>query len=70
MQCDNADVNPEETHVFLESCSDTGDRCIAGWAHQVGEGRFLGLTPGHTATVINHPMMKRLIVQSVNWLKT
>ena len=62
------DVNPEETHVFLESFSDRGDKCIAGWTHKVGKGRFLGLTPGHTAGVINHPMMKKLIFQSVKWL--
>jgi type 1 glutamine amidotransferase len=62
------DVDPAKTHVFLESKGEDGSKCIAGWTHETGKGRFLGLTPGHTAKVINHPMMKRLILQSVEWL--
>lgn len=62
------DVNPEDTHVFLESRSPQGETTISGWTHQVGQGRFLGLTPGHTRQVISHPGMQRLIRQSVEYL--
>jgi type 1 glutamine amidotransferase len=34
----------------------------------MGKGRFVYLSPGHTPDALNHPMMQRLIRNSVNWL--
>ena len=62
------DVDPAETRVLLESNSPTHGVQIAGWTHPVGEGYFLGLTPGHTKPVLAHPAMQKLIRQSVVWL--
>ena len=39
-----------------------------GWWREMGQGRFVYLSPGHTPEALNHPMMQRLIRNSARWL--
>jgi type 1 glutamine amidotransferase len=41
---------------------------VAGWWQEIGKGRMVFFSPGHTAEVMNHPMMQRLYQNAVRWL--
>ena len=43
---------------------------IAGWWNEVGRGRMVYISPGHTAAVMNHPTMQRLYGNAVRWVLT
>jgi type 1 glutamine amidotransferase len=43
-------------------------RAIAGWWREIGKGRVVFFSPGHTAEVMRHPMMQRLYQNAVRWL--
>lgn len=55
------DVSADATEVFLESEAAEHGRLISGWMHHYGDGTFVGLTPGHTAQVMTHPMMTAVL---------
>ena len=41
---------------------------IAGWWQEIGKGRVVFFSPGHTAEVMRHPMMQRLYRNAARWL--
>ncbi|MFH1571129.1 MAG: ThuA domain-containing protein [Gemmatimonadota bacterium] len=56
----------ERTDLLLAATSAVGTGA-AGWAHEVGRGRVAALTPGHTAAVLMHPMMLKLLGNAARW---
>ena len=58
--------DPED--LLMRNISDANAAAPAGWAREIGKGRFVYLAPGHTPEALGHPMMQRLIRNSVNWL--
>lgn len=58
----------DRDHLLLRNISDANKSAPAGWWREIGEGRFCYLAPGHTPQALGHPMMQRLIRNSVNWL--
>jgi type 1 glutamine amidotransferase len=43
-------------------------RAIAGWWQEVGKGRVVFFSPGHTAETMRNPNMQRLYRNAVRWL--
>jgi len=43
------------------------ERYVAGWSKQVGDGRLVFLTPGHTADIFDCPEYIQLIQNSLEW---
>ena len=64
------DLDENGTTVLLEADSGEYGGVPAGWAHSIGEGRVVVLTPGHTIEVLQHPMMQRLMLNSFAWFKS
>ncbi|WP_041801545.1 ThuA domain-containing protein [Flagellimonas ruestringensis] len=58
----------EPDQLLLRNISDANKSAPAGWWREVGKGRFVYLAPGHTPEALGHPMMVRLIRNSVRWL--
>ncbi len=58
----------DREHLLLRSMSRGNDMAPAGWWREPGEGRFVYLAPGHTPSALRHPMMQRLIRNSIRWL--
>jgi hypothetical protein len=58
----------DQEHLLLRSLSRDNQQAAAGWWREMGKGRFCYLSPGHTPEALNHPMMQRLIRNSVRWL--
>lgn len=61
-------MDESETNVFLESRSPEHGRFPQGWAHEFGDGKVVVLVPGHATATIEHPMINRLIQNSLDWL--
>ncbi|MFP4661562.1 MAG: ThuA domain-containing protein [Halanaerobiales bacterium] len=61
------EVDQEDTTPVLKAESDEFGFSIAGWVHPYKEGRVCCITPGHTLEVLDHEMMKRIIIASVEW---
>jgi uncharacterized protein len=40
---------------------------VGAWAHAVGNGRVVGLTPGHTEAALGNPQMIRLLKNASKW---
>ncbi len=40
---------------------------VGVWAHECGNGRVVGITPGHTTEVLLSDGMLRLLRNAVNW---
>jgi type 1 glutamine amidotransferase len=40
---------------------------IGAWAHSVGKGKVVGMTPGHTTEALGNPQMIRLMQNAANW---
>jgi type 1 glutamine amidotransferase len=59
-------LDAARTDLLLTSTSAVGTGA-AGWAHQASLGRVVSLTPGHTAGIIAHPMMLKLIDNAARW---
>lgn len=59
-------VDAARTDLLLTSTSGVGT-AAAGWAHEAGQGRVCSLTPGHTAEVLGHAQMKRLLDNAARW---
>lgn len=55
-------------HLLMRNISKANATAPAGWWRELGEGRFCYLAPGHTPEALEHPMMQRLIRNSVRWL--
>ncbi|MCZ2077354.1 MAG: ThuA domain-containing protein [Bryobacteraceae bacterium] len=58
----------DREHLLLRSMARNNAAAAAGWWRELGQGRFVYLSPGHTPEALNHPMMQRLIRNSANWL--
>ena len=58
----------DREHLLLRSLAKDNLAAEAGWWREVGKGRFCYLAPGHTTEALTHPMMQRLIRNSVRWL--
>lgn len=44
-----------------------GEEYVAGWSKQVGEGRLVFLTPGHTPEIFDNAEYRTLIKKSMEW---
>jgi uncharacterized protein len=40
---------------------------VGAWAHSVGKGKVVGMTPGHTEDALGNPQMIRLMKNASNW---
>lgn len=60
-------VDEAETEVFLTSSSKEGTS-IAGWRHQVEQGRVLCLTPTHTEEGFKNQTFQAYFVECAEWL--
>lgn len=60
--------NLDDEHLLLRSMSQENAITEAGWWNEVGKGRVVYLAPGHTREALMHPMMQRLIRNSLNWI--
>lgn len=60
-------VDEQDTEVFLKSSSEHG-AAVAGWRHQMGEGKVLCLTPAHTKEGFENEDFRTLFIQAVKWL--
>jgi len=58
----------DREHLLLRSIAPDNLQSEAGWFRDVGQGRLAYLAPGHTPEALGHPMMQRLIRNSLNWL--
>jgi type 1 glutamine amidotransferase len=53
---------------FMLSVSEGNAAVVAGWRQEIGSGRTVALTPGHTLEAATNPNMTRLIKNAVKWL--
>jgi type 1 glutamine amidotransferase len=58
----------DREHLLLRNISKANKSAPAGWWRELGKGRFVYLAPGHTPEALGHPMMQRLIRNSMRWL--
>jgi hypothetical protein len=58
----------DKEHLLLRTIAKDNTAAAGGWWREMGKGRFVYLSPGHTQEVLEHPMMQRLIRNSINWL--
>jgi type 1 glutamine amidotransferase len=58
----------DRSHLLLRSIAKDNTEAPAGWWNELGKGRFCYLAPGHTAEVLAHPMMQRLMRNAANWV--
>jgi type 1 glutamine amidotransferase len=58
----------DREHLLMRSIARDNLESQAGWWREVGQGRFVYLAPGHTPEALGHPLMQRLIRNSLNWL--
>jgi type 1 glutamine amidotransferase len=55
-------------NLLLRNISKGNQSAAAGWWREVGEGRFVYLSPGHTPEALAHPMMQRLVRNAMRWI--
>ncbi len=58
----------DREHLLLRTIAEDNRAAAGGWWREMGEGRFVYLSPGHTVEALNHPMMQRLIRNAARWL--
>ena len=58
----------DREHLLMRNISAGNKSAPAGWWRKLGRGRFVYLAPGHTPEALGHPMMQRLIRNSLRWL--
>ncbi len=58
----------DREHLLLRNISKGNESAAAGWWRELGAGRFVYLSPGHTPEALGHPMTQRLIRNSIRWL--
>ena len=56
----------DEVQVLGTTTSQHGEQ-VGIWAHEVGNSRVVGITPGHTTEVLTHPEMVKLIKNAIQW---
>jgi uncharacterized protein len=59
-------LDDSQADVFLTTSSVNGEQ-PGGWRREVGRGRVVVLTPGHTLDVWLHPSYQALLVNSLKW---
>ncbi|RJX41551.1 hypothetical protein D3P09_06185 [Paenibacillus pinisoli] len=59
-------VDTSRTDVLLLSTS-KHVTAAGGWAHSVGQGRVVALTPGHTTDALGNPQMVQLMKNGSDW---
>lgn len=62
-------IDVSEVDIFMCGDDPTHAGTIAGWCKEIGLGRTVSVTPGHTFDIADNPNMIRLIQNSINWLK-
>ena len=58
----------DREHLLLRTIAEDNRAAAGGWWREMGKGRFVYLSPGHTVEALNHPMMQRLIRNAARWL--
>jgi hypothetical protein len=58
----------DREHMFLRTIAPDNLAAPGGWWRDMGKGRFVYMSPGHTPEALGHPMMQRLIRNSMRWL--
>lgn len=56
----------DKTNVLATTQSQHGEQ-VGVWTHECGNGRVVGITPGHTTEVLLSDGMLRLLRNAVNW---
>ncbi|RCW77197.1 ThuA domain-containing protein [Saliterribacillus persicus] len=62
MHCDQ-----DQTNVFLTSASEYGEQ-VAGWYHELGEGKVCCVVPAHTEEGLLHDSTGEILNGSIEWL--
>ena len=62
------EVIADDVTPFATSSSEAGGTQIAGYTRQVGKGRIVVFTPGHTYAVLSHPSTQRLFANAARWV--
>ncbi len=58
----------DREHLLFRTMAEDNLAAAGGWWNEVGTGRFVYLSPGHTVDALEHPMMQRMIRNAANWL--
>lgn len=58
----------DRVELLLKSQGRDGRESAAGWAYEYGKGRVAYLANGHTLEILQHPMVQRLLQNTVRWL--
>ena len=56
----------DKTNVLAMTQSEHGQQ-VGVWAHECGNARVVGITPGHTTEVLTSEGMLKLLRNAVNW---
>ena len=56
----------DKTNVLAMTQSEHGQQ-VGVWAHECGNARVVGITPGHTTEVLTGEGMLKLLRNAVNW---
>ncbi len=57
----------DREHLLLRSISGSNQESAAGWWQEVGKGRVVYLSQGHTPEGLNHAMTQHLIRNAMRW---
>ncbi len=57
----------DREHQLLRTIAPDNSEAVGGWWREVGKGRLVYMSPGHTPEALNHPMMQRLMRNAMNW---
>jgi type 1 glutamine amidotransferase len=58
----------DDAHLLLRTIARDNLAAAGGWWREMGKGRFVYLSPGHTPDALGHPGMQRLMRNAANWL--
>lgn len=61
-------IDVAEVDIFMHGDDPVHQGSIAGWCKEIGKGRTVAVTPGHTFEIAEDPNMIRLLKNSVQWL--
>jgi uncharacterized protein len=62
-------IDIAKTDMLMLSTSEAVT-AVGAWAHTVGKGKVVGLTPGHTTEALGNPQMIRLMQNASSWATT
>lgn len=57
----------DREHQLLRSIARDNKAAVAGWWREMGKGRLVYLSMGHTPDGLQHPMTQRLIRNAMRW---